>query len=169
MLSSSYSTVDKIWWQVCLVVVIVSLICFYNYPQVELKTPVNVEAVAVAINSDTFQHFTIFVIELLEDSKALYKPCSTFEGFFEEPRAVFLCNEGKGHFGEFVYIKDDRKEKEYFGLCEVQVFPFRSENFVWPFSWSDGWLFFRPNQLWLSRAATRRYCHCGGWGGVLQL
>ena len=97
-------------------------------PQVQLKAPVNIEAVAVAINSETFQHFTIFVIELLEESKALYKPCSKFEGLFEEPRAVFLCNGGKGHFGEFVYIKDDREEQEYLGLCEVQVFPFRSED-----------------------------------------
>ena len=94
----------------------------------KLKAPVNIESVAVTINSDTFQHFTIFVIELLEGSKALYKPCSKFEGLFEEPRAVFLCNDGKGHFGEFVYIKDDREEQEYLGLCEVQVFPGRSED-----------------------------------------
>ena len=94
----------------------------------KLKSPVNIESVAVTINSDTFQHFTIFVIELLEGSKALYKPCSTFDGLFEEPRAVFLCNGGKGHFGEFVYISDDREEQEYLGLCEVQVFPGRSED-----------------------------------------
>ena len=97
-------------------------------PQVQLKAPVNIESVAVTINSDDFQHFTIFVIELLEESKGLYKPCSRFEGLFEEPRAVFLCNDGKGHFGQFVYIKDDREEQEYLGLCEVQVFPFRSED-----------------------------------------
>ena len=72
--------------------------------QVQLKEAVNIESVAVAINAKTFQkvksntadaqtpwwdaddlhqvlkwrwfQFTIFVIELLEDSKALYKPCS---------------------------------------------------------------------------------------------
>ena len=106
-------------------------------PQVQLKAPVNIEAVAVAINSETFQHFTIFVIELLEESKALYKPCSKFEGSFEEYRAVFLCNDGKGHFGQFVYIKDDREEQEYLGLCEVQVFPFRSEDLLEQFCQSD--------------------------------
>ena len=102
-----------------------------NYPnflQVHLKAPVIIEAIAVSMNSDSVQHFTIFVIELLEDSKALYKPCSKFEGLFEEPRAVFLCNDGKGHIGEFIYIKDDRDEQEYLGLCEVQVFPIRSED-----------------------------------------
>ena len=95
--------------------------------QVQLRAPVNIEAVAVSIQSDSFQHFTIFVIELLKNNKALYKPCSEFEGIFEEPRAVFLCNEGMGHSGEFVYIRDDRVDEEYLSLCEVQVFPFRSK------------------------------------------
>ena len=70
--------------------------------QVQLRAPVNIEAIAVSMNSDTVQHFTIFVIELLQGTKALYKPCSKFEGFFTEPRAVFLCNGGIGHLGEFV-------------------------------------------------------------------
>ena len=94
----------------------------------QLRAPVNIEAIAVSMNSDTVQHFTIFVIELLQGTTALYKPCSTFEGFFKEPRAVFLCNGGKGHLGEFVYIKDERENQEYLGLCEVQVFPFKSED-----------------------------------------
>ena len=99
--------------------------------KVQLKTPISIEAVAVSINLDVFQHFTIFVIELLKNSKALYKPCSMFEGFFKEPRAVFLCNGGEGHFGQFVYIKDERVEPGHLGLCEVQVFPFRSEFYIW--------------------------------------
>ena len=45
------------------------------------------------------------------------------QGYFSEPRAMFLCNDGDGHTGEFVYIKDEREEQEYLGLCEVQVFP----------------------------------------------
>ena len=93
----------------------------------QLAAPANIEAIAVSMNSEISQHFTIFVIELLEGRKALYKPCSIFEGFFTEPRAVFLCNEGEGHYGEFVYIKDERVNQEYLGLCEVQVFPFKSE------------------------------------------
>ena len=65
--------------------------------------------------------------ELLEGNKAMYKPCSKFEGKFEEKKAVFLCNDGDGHPGQFVYIRDDREEQEYFGLCEVEVFQFQSE------------------------------------------
>ena len=65
--------------------------------------------------------------ELLEGNKAMYKPCSKFEGKFTEPKAVFLCNDGLGHPGQFVYIRDDRAEQEYFGLCEVEVFDVRSK------------------------------------------
>ena len=38
---------------------------------------------------------------------------------------MFLCNGGRGHSGEFVYIMDDREvtaSVEYFSLCEVQIF-----------------------------------------------
>ena len=58
----------------------------------------------------------------------MYKPCSKFEGKFEAPKAVFLCNDGLGHPGQFVYIRDDREEQEYFGLCEVEVFAFQSKS-----------------------------------------
>ena len=57
----------------------------------------------------------------------MYKPCSKFEGKFDAPKAVFLCNDGLGHPGQFVYIRDDREEQEYFGLCEVEVFDYRSK------------------------------------------
>ena len=82
-----------------------------------------VHSVEVAITPGSHQHFTIFVIQLLEGSKAPYKPCSSFQGTFDQHVAVFLCNGGDGHEGEFVYIRDDREEEEYFGLCEVRVFP----------------------------------------------
>ena len=61
----------------------------------------------------------------------MYKPCSKFEGKFEEKKAVFLCNDGDGHPGQFVYIRDDREEQEYFGLCEVEVFQFQSKSLVY--------------------------------------
>ena len=47
------------------------------------------------------------------------------QGNFNESLAMFLCNGGKGHSGEFVYIRDDREvtaSVEYFSLCEVQIF-----------------------------------------------
>ena len=80
----------------------------------------------MTIRSKIFQQFTIFVIELLDNNKALYKPCSSFQGFFEEPRAVFLCNKGLGYVGDFVYIKDDRENQDEFSLCEVEAFTFKS-------------------------------------------
>ncbi len=57
----------------------------------------------------------------------MYKPCAKFEGKFESKKAAFLCNDGDGHPGQFVYIRDDREEQEYFGLCEVEVFEYQSE------------------------------------------
>ena len=74
-----------------------------------------------------FDEIVFFIAELLEGNKAMYKPCSKFEGKFEAPKAVFLCNDGLGHPGQFVYIRDDRDEQEYFGLCEVEVFEFTSK------------------------------------------
>ena len=74
-----------------------------------------------------FDEIVFFFAELLEGNKAMYKPCSKFEGKFEAPKAVFLCNDGLGHPGQFVYIRDDRDEQEYFGLCEVEVFSFQSK------------------------------------------
>ena len=92
--------------------------------QVKLFSPELVQAVSVTIQSEGQQHFTIFVIELLEGSNALYKPCSEWQGKFTEPRVVFDCNDGKGHFGDFVYIRDERAEHEHLMLCEVEVRPY---------------------------------------------
>ena len=42
-----------------------------------------VGAVAVTMSPGSYQHFTIFVVELLEGNKAMYKPCAKFEGRFQ--------------------------------------------------------------------------------------
>ena len=108
----------------------------------------------------SYQHFTIFVVELLEGNKAMYKPCAKFEGRFQvqkspsipyvvnfpfgacyvhvmnptpsfqlqDQKALFDCNENEGHSGQFVYLRDDREDKEYFGLCEVEVFVHKGES-----------------------------------------
>ncbi|KAJ9579390.1 hypothetical protein L9F63_024503 [Diploptera punctata] len=78
--------------------------------------------------ADTYQEFTIFIIQLLSKSEALYKPCATFKGRFQNPRILFTCNEGQGHRGRYVYIRDDRRDQDYFGLCEVEVFAYRDES-----------------------------------------
>ncbi|XP_063849030.1 LOW QUALITY PROTEIN: uncharacterized protein LOC135093582 [Scylla paramamosain] len=93
--------------------------------QVHLGHKFNVITVGVTISPGSVQEFTIYVIELLTDNKALYKPCTTFKGVFQTRKALFHCNDGLGHPGQFVYIRDDRKDQETFGLCEVEVFAFR--------------------------------------------
>jgi hypothetical protein len=77
--------------------------------------------------SDSYQEFTIFVIQLLSKSEALYKPCATFKGRFQNPRVLFTCNDGLGHQGRYVYIRDDRRDQDYFSLCEVEVFAYRGK------------------------------------------
>lgn len=93
--------------------------------QVHLGHKFNVISVGVTISPGSLQEFTIYVIELLTDNKALYKPCTTFKGVFQTHKAIFHCNDKLGHPGQFVYIRDDRDEQDYFGLCEVEVFAFR--------------------------------------------
>ena len=90
--------------------------------QVKMDTVV-VESVAVVLHPGSFQHFSIFVIELMEGNKAMYKPCSAFEGEILESTIIFLCNGGEGHRGKFLYIRDEREDDDHFSLCEVQVFP----------------------------------------------
>ena len=47
--------------------------------QFEIEVNVTLISELLDFISDSFQHFTIFVIELLHGNKALYKPCSKFE------------------------------------------------------------------------------------------
>ncbi len=42
-----------------------------------------VGSVAITISPGSYQHFSIFVVELMEGNKAMYKPCSKFEGRFQ--------------------------------------------------------------------------------------
>ena len=47
--------------------------------------------------------------------------------WIQDQKALFDCNENEGHSGQFVYLRDDREDKEYFGLCEVEVFVHKGE------------------------------------------
>ncbi len=51
--------------------------------QVQLDGSPRVGSVAITISPGSYQHFAIFVVELMEGNKAMYKPCSTFEGRFQ--------------------------------------------------------------------------------------
>lgn len=90
--------------------------------QVSLNSHPTVASVWVTMSPGAFQKFAIFVVEILDGNTAEYKPCAQFEGRFTEQLAKFNCNNGEGQLGQFVYIRDDRADAEYFGLCEVQVF-----------------------------------------------
>jgi len=144
--------------------------------QTQIKNTV-VHSVEVAITPGSHQHFTIFVIQLLEGSKALYKPCSSFQGRFDQQVAVFLCNGGDGHEGEFVYIRDDREEEEYFGLCEVRVFPIIGEGVCGEPEESVGSLVQHDNtsatysceQGYLLEGEQGRTCREGVWAGPVPL
>ena len=50
-----------------------------------------------------------------------------FTLLLQEQKTLFDCNENEGHSGQFVYIRDDREDREYFGLCEVEVFEHKGE------------------------------------------
>jgi len=89
--------------------------------QVSLGDSHNVTRVSVTISKGSLQHFTVYVIELLEDNKALYEPCASYQGVFPSATLELPCS-GAGQRGSFVYVRDDRAEEEYLGLCEVQVF-----------------------------------------------
>ena len=81
-----------------------------------------VDWVWVTMSPGAYQKFAIFVVEILDGNTAEYKPCAQFEGRFHEQQVKFSCNNGTGQLGQFVYIRDDRVDNEYFGLCEVQAF-----------------------------------------------
>ena len=81
-----------------------------------------VQHVWVTMSPGANQKFAIFIVEILDGTTAEYKPCAPCEGRFHEQLVKFECNSGQGQAGQFVYIRDDRDDREYFGLCEVSVF-----------------------------------------------
>ncbi|KAL0268038.1 UNVERIFIED_CONTAM: hypothetical protein PYX00_010123 [Menopon gallinae] len=93
--------------------------------QVDLTYQQHIGSVALVISRDAYHELTIFITELVSKNQALYKPCTHFKGKFPKLKMLFVCNKGKGHKGRYVYIRDDRKNHDYFGLCEVEVFAFR--------------------------------------------
>ena len=79
------------------------------------------------------------------------------QGNFNESLAMFLCNGGEGHSGEFVYIRDDREVSasvEYFSLCEVQIFGMEGKlpSSLWP-------LVNLSNVAWTDSAGQRCRAH----------
>ena len=89
--------------------------------QVQIN-PSQVQSVGLVLPVNTSFQLSIFVIELLEDNKASYKPCSSFSDLTTSPYVVFTCNQEHGLMGEFIYIRDERREEQPLRLCEVEIF-----------------------------------------------
>ena len=89
--------------------------------QVQIKQTL-VQQIGLVLPVNSYQHFSIFVIQLLEGNQAMYKPCSSFKNITIDSYVVFKCD-NVGLLGEFIYIRDERPDKnEDFSLCEVQIF-----------------------------------------------
>ncbi|XP_071743546.1 uncharacterized protein [Lepeophtheirus salmonis] len=141
--------------------------------QVHLEGSPHVGSVAITMSPGSYQHFTIFVVELLEGNKAMYKPCSKFEGRFQDQKILFKCNEEEGHSGQFVYIRDDREDKEYFGLCEVEVFEHKGhpgcgepEQPIYGLvKTTKGNAYYSCIPGYILKGNASRTCSWGGWDG----
>ena len=51
--------------------------------QVHLTGSPKVGSVSITMSPGSYQHFTIFIVQLLEGNKAMYKPCAEFKGRFQ--------------------------------------------------------------------------------------
>ena len=81
-----------------------------------------VHSIAITLPHLSHQHFSIFIIQLLDGNQAMYKPRSAFNSNSTEQTVLFECNGENGLLGEFVYIRDERPEEDKeFKLCEVQI------------------------------------------------
>ena len=88
-----------------------------------------VQKVGLVLPENTQQHLSIFVIQLLENNQAMYKPCSSFNNVTLDAYVMFDCNSDTGLLGEFIYIRDERPEQNLdFKLCEVQIFSLEGNN-----------------------------------------
>ena len=78
--------------------------------QVQIKQS-KVNKVGLNLPQNTRQHFSIFVIQLLEGNQAMYKPCSSFNDMTLDSFVIFGCKseDNQGLLGEF--IRDERKDK----------------------------------------------------------
>ena len=84
-----------------------------------------IHSIALDLPINTWQHFSIFVIQLLEGNQAMYKPCTSFNNITLDSYIMFECNSEseEGLLGEFIYIRDERVDvEEVLKICEVQIF-----------------------------------------------
>ena len=139
-----------------------------------------VHSVGLVLPVNTSLHLSIFVIELLQGDKASYKPCSSFSDLTTSPYVVFTCNQDRGLLGEFIYIRDERREEEPLTLCEVEIFSVVDEDDLQcgtPDSPAGGRVaslegvakYDCDPGLVLRSGDSTRFCHHGHWEGTLPL
>jgi len=87
--------------------------------QVALRKKASVRTVRI-VTEGQVPALTVFVIELLEGNRTLYKPCGRHLGSHEGEGEV-TCGPADSA-GHFLFLRDDRKAEEEFKLCEVIVF-----------------------------------------------
>ena len=94
---------------------------------------------------------TVFTIEMLPQNRTLYKLCGRYNNTNrprqpkEIARTVFVTDtentlrtpeddsddlivdiqcDGRDAVGHYIFVRDDRKNKDYFSICDVEVFQF---------------------------------------------
>ena len=136
-----------------------------------------VQSVGLVLPLNTSLQLSIFVIELLQGNKASYKPCSSFSDLTTSPYVVFTCNQDRGLLGDFLYIRDERREEEPLSLCEVEIFSVEDEDDLQcgtPDSPAGGWVaslegvakYDCEPGLEVRSGDTTRYCRQGQWSGT---
>jgi len=100
--------------------------CSFTQPGLEQKwwqvqiRPSLVNSILIKIGHlSSLESVSVFIIELLPDSKAEYKECNPLNQNITGYKQ-FNCSDQKG---EFVYIRDDKMTGEHLGICEVAVIP----------------------------------------------
>ena len=95
----------------------------------------------------------IFVISLdsRDSPQANYLQCGNFSGGLADSKRLFRCG-AHGLVGEYVFIRDNRRDLDYFTLCEVEVFAFRGGSLAFREAAAGGvrW------QTWIVRNVGRK-------------
>lgn len=155
--------------------------CFYTthlpprWWRLDLGGAYHVLSVAITVpHVNTRQELTVSVISQ-EGNKAVFNRCASFSGKFSTQTVILTCDEGRGIVGQYVDIKDQRIDIDYFSLCEVEIFVRREKypcgdpdrppkSYTVPLSPRD--MQYRCISGYKLSGPSRRSClPSGGWSG----
>ncbi|KAG8182500.1 hypothetical protein JTE90_020415 [Oedothorax gibbosus] len=84
-----------------------------------------VRAVAITVPRGMYAQdaaqLTIYAISVRDSTTASYHKCATFSGRFASQTLRVQCA-GGGVEGRYVHIEDNRRQTDYFSLCEIHVY-----------------------------------------------